>query len=57
MDTLAVRCPDEIVEDIDRYIDRVRDDYPMMNVTRADAVRMLLAAGIEAEKKRLKFGS
>ncbi len=53
MDTLAVRLPDSIVEQLDEYVEMVKREYPMMNVTRADAVRQLLDAGIKAEKARL----
>lgn len=53
MDTLAVRLPDDLLSQVDEYVERIRMDYPLMNVTRADAIRQLLAAGIEAEKRRL----
>lgn len=52
MDTLAVRLTDDLVEQIDEYVAQIRADYPHINVTRADAIRQLLAAGIAAEKKR-----
>lgn len=53
MDTLAVRLPDDLLSQVDEYVERIRMDYPLMNVTRADAIRQLLAAGVEAEKRRL----
>jgi metal-responsive CopG/Arc/MetJ family transcriptional regulator len=53
METLAVRLPDDLVDQLDEYVDLIKGDFPLLNVTRADAVRQLLAAGIEAEKSRL----
>ena len=42
-----------VVDQLDEYVDLIKGDFPLLNVTRADAVRQLLAAGIEAEKSRL----
>jgi metal-responsive CopG/Arc/MetJ family transcriptional regulator len=53
MDTLAVRLPDDLVQQIDEYVGVIKSEFPRLNVTRADAVRQLLAAGIDAEKERL----
>lgn len=53
MESLAVRLPDELVQEIDDYVERIKSEFPLINVSRGDAIRQLLAAGIEAEKIRL----
>lgn len=53
MDTLAVRLPDELVQQIDEYVVRLQDQLPGLNVTRADAIRQLLAIGLRVENSRL----
>ena len=52
MDTLAVRLPDDLVGQIDAYVAKLQDDLPGLNITRADAIRQLLAAGLKAENGR-----
>ncbi len=54
MDTLAVRLPDDLVAQVDDYVRRLQDQLPGMNVTRADAIRQLLAVGLVHESERLK---
>ncbi len=54
MDTLGVRLPDNLVAELDKYVERLQVDLPGLNITRADAVRQLLAVGIKTEKKRLE---
>lgn len=54
MDVLAVRMPDDLVGEIDQYIELIKKQFPLINVTRADAVRQLIAAGLDAEKSRLQ---
>ncbi len=56
MDTLAVRLPDDLVEQIDAYVTRLQNDLPGFNIARADAIRQLLAVGLRAENERLKEG-
>ncbi len=56
MDVLAVRMPNDLVDKIDAYIELIKMDYPLFNISRADAVRQLITAGIEAEKSRLAKG-
>ena len=53
MDTLAIRLPDNLVKQIDQYLGRLRADLPGLNISRADAIRQLLAAGLKAEKERM----
>jgi predicted transcriptional regulator len=54
MDTLAIRLPDDLVEQLDKYVERLQEDLPGLNITRADAIRQLLAVGLKTEKERLK---
>ncbi len=53
MDTLAVRLPDDVVEQIDHYVQMLQKEMPGFNVTRADAVRQLLIVGLREEGRRL----
>ena len=53
MDTLAIRLPDDLVEQIDDYVQRLQTDLPGFNISRADAIRQLLAVGIRAENERM----
>jgi hypothetical protein len=50
--------PDDLVERIEGYLDRVRDNTPLrsMKITRADVIRELLEVGLEAEEKRFLDG-
>ena len=49
MDTLAVRLPHDLVNQIDIYVDKLQTDFPGLNITRADAIRQLLTSGLNAE--------
>ena len=54
MDTLTVRLRNDLVERIEDYLGRVKDDAPLrsMEITRADVIRHLLEVGLAAEEKR-----
>ena len=54
MDSMAIRLPDEQIREIDDYIVKVKEAWPLLNISRADAIRQLLAAGIAAEMVRMK---
>ena len=47
MDTLAVRLPQETILQIDLYVNEIKEKYPGMNVTRADAIRQLINKGLD----------
>ena len=49
MDTLAVRLPNALISKIDAYVNQLQDDFPSLNITRADAIRQLLTSGLSAE--------
>jgi len=55
MDALSLRVPDELVEKIDRYTARLQDELPLLSISRADAIRQLIAVGLKAEQKRLGY--
>jgi hypothetical protein len=54
MDSVAIRLPDDQIQEIDGYIAKVKEAWPLLNISRADAIRQLLAAGLAAEMVRLK---
>jgi hypothetical protein len=51
MGLYAFRLPDALIAEADRYAKRLEAERPGIRVTRADAVRMLLSAGLAAERK------
>ena len=54
MDTLAVRLPNGLIREIDAYVEKIKEVWPLLNISRADAIRQLLAAGLAAEQRRFK---
>ena len=55
MDSLSLRVPEELVGKIDVYTAKLQEELPLLSITRADAIRQLIAVGIKAEQKRLKY--
>ena len=53
MGALALRLPQALVEDIDAYAAALQEQLPGLNITRADAVRQLIAMGLKVEQERL----
>jgi orotidine-5'-phosphate decarboxylase len=53
MDTLAVRLPDDLVRQVDEYVALLKEGMPLLNITRADALRQLIASGLAVERKKL----
>lgn len=49
MDTLAVRLPHDLISKIDLYVNQLQEDFPGLNITRADAIRQLLTTGLNSE--------
>ncbi len=43
METVSVRLPRAMVEEIDRFVKALKGDMPLLNISRADGVRQLLA--------------
>jgi|TARA_Y100000385_G_scaffold219774_1_gene229254 hypothetical protein len=55
MDSLSLRVPDELVGKIDVYTAKLQEELPLLSITRADAIRQLIAMGLKAEQKRLNY--
>ena len=56
MDSLSLRVPEELVGKIDLYTAKLQDELPLLSITRADAIRQLIAVGLKTEQKRLNYG-
>ena len=56
MMTVSVRLANAMVEEIDDYMAYLQKQMPRLNINRADAVRKLLAIGLETEEKKTKSG-
>jgi metal-responsive CopG/Arc/MetJ family transcriptional regulator len=56
METVSVRLPKGMLTEVDSYLDRLREEVPLLLLHRGDAVRQLIALGLEASqgKKRGK---
>lgn len=57
MGALALRLPQALVGDIDAYAAALQEQLPGLNITRADAIRQLIAVGLRSEKTRFKDDS
>lgn len=55
MDALSLRVPDEMVDKIDNYTEKLQDELPLLSISRADAIRQLIAVGLKVEQKRLGY--
>ena len=55
MDSLSLRVPEELVGKIDLYTAKLQDELPLLSITKADAIRQLIAVGLKAEQKRLNY--
>ena len=51
METLSVRLPAAMVSEIDRFVEELQAQLPLLLISRADGVRQLLALALEAQKK------
>ena len=54
MEAVSVRLPKAMVEEIDRFVESLKGDMPLLNISRADGVRQLLANALKvvADRKR-----
>ena len=48
MVTVSVRLPRAMVDEIDRFVESLKGDMPLLNISRADGVRQLLANALSA---------
>ena len=53
MEALPLRISDELLEQIDAYHAKLQQDLPGISISRADAVRQLIAVGLRTESDRL----
>jgi metal-responsive CopG/Arc/MetJ family transcriptional regulator len=49
---IFVRLPDELVVELDRFVEVLAEEQPGLNPSRSDAIRILLYRGLEVEKAR-----
>lgn len=49
METVSVRLPKAMVEEIDSFVESLKGDMPLLNISRADGVRQLLANALKTE--------
>jgi len=50
----AFRLPIDLIKHLDRHVKRFQEASPGLNVTRADAVRMLLTKGLDEAEEHAK---
>jgi hypothetical protein len=51
METVSVRLPKSAVDRIDAYLLRMKTEAPFIMLNRADAIRQLLAIGLDVEDR------
>ena len=54
METVSVRLPRIMVDQIDAYVIELKGDMPLLNIGRADGVRQLISNALKAEAGRKK---
>lgn len=54
METVSVRLPKAMVDEIDAYVVELKGDMPLLNIGRADGVRQLLANALKVESLKKK---
>lgn len=47
MDILSIRLPKGMIEQIDRYTERLREETPLLAINRTDTIRYLLARALK----------
>jgi Arc/MetJ-type ribon-helix-helix transcriptional regulator len=48
METVSVRLPKVMVTEIDNFVEALKGDMPLLNISRADGVRQLLADALKS---------
>ena len=54
METVSARLPRGMLSQIDAYLKTMREEMPLLLLNRADAVRQLLALGLETSQRKRK---
>jgi metal-responsive CopG/Arc/MetJ family transcriptional regulator len=57
MGSVAVRLSEELLEEVDEYLSVLSEQLPGLSISRADAIRQLIAVGLRSEKTRFKITS
>lgn len=52
METVSVRLPKSVVDQVDAYLAQMRAEAPFLLLNRADAMRQLLAIGLDFEARK-----
>ena len=56
METISVRLPNSIMEDVDACAERLRKDTPLLTVTRTETIRFLIQVGLrEVARKGVRL--
>lgn len=53
METISARVPREMADQIDAYLEKMREDTPLLLLNRADAIRQILAIGLQRIAKKV----
>ena len=54
MGSVAVRLSEELLEEVDEYLSVLSKQLPGLSISRADAIRQLIAVGLRSENTRLQ---
>ena len=47
MDLLSIRLPKGMIEELDRYTEQLREETPLLAITRTDTIRYLIARALK----------
>ena len=54
MGSVAVRLSENLLKEIDVYLNSLSEQLPGLSISRADAIRQLIAVGLRSEKMRFE---
>lgn len=54
MEVLSIRVPKSMIQEIDRYTERLREETPLLAINRTDTIRYLLARMLKELEKAPK---
>ena len=54
METVSARLPRDMLQRLDKFLESLRAEMPLLILNRADAVRQLLAMGLEVAESKPK---
>jgi hypothetical protein len=47
MEVLSIRVPKGLIEELDRYTEKLQEETPLLAINRTDTIRYLLARGLK----------